>query len=130
MLVRTDIALEQQIVQVGHACLEAGRRFDWPDTPCNLVVLGVANVSDLRAAIERVQLAEVRVALFYEPDHQLGLTAACTEPISGAFRRLFRRFALWNGQDVIFIRGPPHPVFRKSQLTNVCSMDWSYMRRS
>lgn len=111
VLVRTDISLAQQIVQVGHACLEAGRWFVWPDTPCNLVVLSVANVSDLQAAIERIQLAEVRIALFYEPDHQLGLTAACTEPISGAFRRLFRRFPLWDADGTPSARGPPHPVF-------------------
>ncbi|MCQ3929143.1 MAG: hypothetical protein DPW16_01680 [Chloroflexi bacterium] len=96
--------------------MEAGRRFDWPDTPCNLVVLGVANSGELQATIERVQLAEVRIALFYEPDHQLGLTAACTEPISGAFRRLFRRFPLWNVDGATSARGPPHRVFLKSRV--------------
>ncbi len=98
MLVRTDIPLPQQIVQVGHVCLEAGRRFAWPGRSCNLVVLGIATLADLQNAIDRVTLAGVRWALFYEPEDGLGLTAACTEPLNTLLRRLFRNYSLWNGR--------------------------------
>ncbi len=90
MLVRTDIPLAQQIVQVGHACLEAGRRFAWPEEPCHLVVLAVPTLADLQIAVERATLAGIRLAHFGEPDDSLGLTAACTEPLNAPLRRLFR----------------------------------------
>ncbi len=108
MLVRTDIPLAQQVVQVGHACLEAGRRFDWPELPCNLVVLGVATQADLQIIVERVALAGVRLALFHEPDDDLGLTAACTAPLTGPIRRILRRLPLWS-EPVCHApaRGPP-----------------------
>jgi len=87
--------LADQIAQVGHACLEAGRRFEQPPTPTNLVVLAVASRSALEAALEAGRLAGVRTAAFIEPDRDLGLTAACSEPVAGQARRCFGRFALW-----------------------------------
>jgi hypothetical protein len=110
VLVRTDISLEQQIVQVGHACLEAGRQFKWPDTSCNLIVLRVATLADLQITVEQATLEGIRTARFYEPDHDLGFTAACTEPLTDPIRRFFRRFPLWR-ERVIYIqaRGPPNP---------------------
>lgn len=41
ILVRKDISPEQQIVQAGHAALEAGFRFQKPDETSFLVVLQV-----------------------------------------------------------------------------------------
>jgi hypothetical protein len=107
VLVRTDIPLAGQIVQVGHACVEAGHRFDQPADPCHLVVLSVPTAHHLRAALHRVGRAGIRCAVFHEPDDQLGDTAACTEPISGAYRRVFRRFPLWSGDTLSSARGPP-----------------------
>ena len=105
---RTDIALADQIVQVGHACLEAGRRFVQPAAPCNLVVLGVPSVVHLRDAIARAEFAGIRCAIFHEPDDGMGDTAACTEPISGNARRVFRRFPLWGKTAThAWARGPP-----------------------
>ncbi|MBI5931317.1 MAG: hypothetical protein HY862_18565 [Chloroflexi bacterium] len=95
--------LAQQIVQVGHVCLEAGRVFDWYDTPSNLVLLAVATQFDLQVAIERLQLAEIRITTFHEPDFNLGMTAACTEPVVGAIRHVFRRFSLWDARQVLVL---------------------------
>ncbi len=108
MLVRTDIPLAQQIVQVGHACLEAGRRFEWPEEPCHLVVLRVATLADLQTAVEWANLAGIQLALFDEPDNGLGLTAACTEPLNAPFRRLFRNYSLWSARVMAAqARSPP-----------------------
>jgi len=108
VLVRTDIPLAQQVVQVGHACLEAGRRFDWPEELCNLVVLGVATQHDLQINVERARLAGIRIAVFDEPDDGLGITAACTEPLTGSIKRVFRRLPLWCEQVTSAApRGPP-----------------------
>ena len=93
---RIDIPLVDQIVQVGHACLEAGFKFQRPDEPVNLVVVGIESEIHLLATLERISLREFQFFLFYEPDEQMGFTAACTQPLSIVYRREFRDFPLWN----------------------------------
>jgi hypothetical protein len=95
VLVRADIPLADQIVQVGHACLEAGRRFAQPAEPGNLVLLSVPSERHLHDAVARAELAGIRCVVFNEPDDHLGDTAACTEPVLARDRRVFRRFPLW-----------------------------------
>ena len=93
---------------MGHACLEAGRRFEWPEEACHLVILAIPTAGDLRQAIERLQLAGIQIVAFDEPDDDLGLTAACTEPIIGPARHLFKRFELWREPiSNTWGRGPP-----------------------
>ncbi len=105
VLVRADLPLADQLVQAGHACLEAGREFAPPGPPCHLVMLSVPSRAALHAALARLALAGIRSTLFHEPDRDLGTTAACTEPVSGPHRRLFRRYPLW--QAPAGGRGPP-----------------------
>lgn len=95
---RTDIPLADQIVQVGHACLEAGHQFEQPKAPCNLILLSVSSEKQLQLVVEQAELVGIRCAVFHEPDDSLGLTAACTEPITSGIRRMFRRFPLWHSQ--------------------------------
>ena len=94
VLVLTDIPLADQIVQVGHACLEASNHFDLPLIPCNLILLAVHSEYDLLNTVERADMDGVRFYVFHEPDNGLGFTAACSEPISNPGRRLFRRLPL------------------------------------
>ena len=94
-------------MQVGHACLEAGRRFEQPDAGSNLVVLAVPSASDLHRAARRVELWGLRYVLFTEPDDDLGETALCTEPVQDVDRRCFRPFRLWSGRELDLARGPP-----------------------
>lgn len=95
MLVRTDILLADQIVQVGHACLEAGHKFDQPKELCHLVLLAVPSETHLCFAVAWIEAAGVRCEVFHEPDDEMGYTAACTEPLAAQCRRPFRRFSLW-----------------------------------
>lgn len=96
VLVRTDIPLADQIVQVGHACLDAGFKFQKPDEIVNLVVVGIESESRLLSILEKMSLRGIQFALFYEPDEQMGYTTACTAPLTVAHRREFRNFPLWN----------------------------------
>lgn len=114
MLVRTDLTLPQQIVQVGHVCLEAGRQFKWPTEPCNLVVLAVRSQTELVIRVQEAEFAGIRTALFHEPDDNLGATACCTEPLTEMDRRLFRRLPLWRVEMAATpARGPPVPAITK-----------------
>lgn len=95
VLVRTDLPITAQIVQVAHACVTAGHRFAPPDSH-HLVLLAMRDESDLRRAAEMLEAdAGIAHALFYEPDGALGFTSLCTEPVSGRTRLFLRRFPLW-----------------------------------
>ncbi len=95
VLVRTDLSLAAQMVQVAHACVTAGHRFALPEYH-HLVLLAVRDESDLRQAADMLEVdAEIRYALFHEPHGDLGFTSLCTAPVSGRSRRFFRRFTLW-----------------------------------
>jgi hypothetical protein len=99
--------LADQIVQVAHACLEAGRRFQ-PEDGCHLVMLHVPDEIELRLAVQQAEASGIRCALFHEPDDNLGFTAACTEPVVASYRRFFRRYPLWTESEIsIAPRGPP-----------------------
>jgi hypothetical protein len=95
VLVRRDIPLADQIVQVGHACLEAGRLFEQSPNG-NMVVLSVKSEEMLLKTVAVTEQAGIKWALFYEPDDSMGHTAACSEPIEdGEAKRSFRKFQLW-----------------------------------
>jgi len=53
-LIRTDIPLANQIVQVGHVCVEAGNQFTQPDKPSHLVLLRVASQDRLLDAASKI----------------------------------------------------------------------------
>jgi hypothetical protein len=113
VLVRADLPIADQIVQAGHACLEAGRCFQ-PEEGCHLVVLSVSDEIELQLAVRQAEAIGIRCASFFEPDDDMGFTAFCTEPVSDHQRRFFRRFHLWDSSDTCSCpRGPPS---RRSML--------------
>jgi hypothetical protein len=91
VVVRTGIPLADQVVQVGHACLQAGCQFEQPEDATHLVVLGVPTQMALYEVSMRCKQAGIQHLLFYEPDDAMGHTALCTEPIMGAARESLDR---------------------------------------
>lgn len=96
VFVRTDMPLANQLVQVGHTCLEAGARFEQLGKPCSIVLLAITCEVHLMRAVETIEQQSVRMFTFHEPDFPPGCTAACTEPVTCEKRRLFRKFRLWS----------------------------------
>lgn len=94
--VRTDIPIADQIVQVGHACLEAGRRFGGPDSHvCNMVLMQIKSRGHLLKLAERAILGGVDLEIFYEPDDDMRETAFCTAPVGPEYRKIFKGQKLW-----------------------------------
>jgi len=94
VLVRTDIPVPDQIVQVGHVCYEAGLKFKAdPDT--FMVLCQVANEEDLLEAEARLTEAGIETHKFHEPDDDMGYTALCSQPLQGKSRNAFRKYKLW-----------------------------------
>jgi hypothetical protein len=95
--VRSDLTSAQQLVQAAHATQESGAQFGCPEH-CHMVVFEVNGIEGLKKFCEVCGNAGIQYSLFYEPDYDLGYTAACTEPIMGQARSHFRRFQLFGGQ--------------------------------
>jgi len=110
VIVRTDIRLRNQLVQLGHACLEAGAAFYRPSIGttvqadgqirherevASLIALQVPDQAALLVAAEELTKAGIRHEIFFEPDHGMGWTALTTEPISGKMRETFKKYKLW-----------------------------------
>jgi hypothetical protein len=88
------------MVQIGHACIEAGARFTPPEH-CHMALLAVKDEDALLKAKERVESMGIQMQMFWEPDPidgqegPMGFTAACSEPICGDQRRAFKKYNLW-----------------------------------
>lgn len=91
MFIRTDLSAPQQIVQASHAALEAGDRFG-PHS--HLVLIGMESEQALLKAVSTLEEHGIRTQTFFEPDHNTGYTASCTEPLAGDRRKPLRKFPL------------------------------------
>ena len=99
VFIRTDISLEQQMVQANHAAAEAGRLFYRPDHGiASLVTLAVRNPARLAKAQRRLESLGLEHTVFFEPDWQMGYSAIGTRPVLEHERRHFREWQLWKPQ--------------------------------
>jgi hypothetical protein len=102
ILVRADISIEQQIVQAGHAALEAGFRFKRPDVTSSLILLTVPDQAALKAAGERLERNGIEHHMFFEPDFGMGYSALATRPmVLKAERQSMRRYPLYRAPRMI-----------------------------
>jgi hypothetical protein len=106
--IREDIPHAQKIVQLGHACHEAGKMLN-PDehrTPPNLILLSAKDEDDLIDIANRIDCFGIDFHMFHEPDvnretgEQMGHSALCTRPIkSDRERSFFRQWDLYRHTD-------------------------------
>lgn len=94
VFIRTDIPVSDQIVQVGHVCLDAGKKFNPPEHT-HMVVCKVSNFMELEKVHHLCQQNNIATEKFYEPDDGMGHTGICTQPIYGNTRSIFKRYRLW-----------------------------------
>ena len=81
MFIRTDLPIEQQIVQAAHAALEAGRDLEKPKSISHLILLKVDSQDELIKISEDLTRLNIQYHMFYEPDYNRGYTSIATEPI-------------------------------------------------
>jgi hypothetical protein len=110
--VRRDIPLVQQIIQVGHACYDAGYSKGWDNYAdvMNGAMLGyrsphmcLLQVPDQEALItvsNHLKFIGITYDMFCESDNNMGFSAICTEPIKGEVRNAFRLYELWQEDSV------------------------------
>lgn len=94
VFVRRDLSVAQQIVQAAHAAMEAGRQFDGT-AGTNIVLIDVADTSDLNDVAEYLDAYDVSHVAFYEPDISQH-TALATAPLMGSReRKPLRKFTTY-----------------------------------
>lgn len=96
--IREDLTPEQKIVQLGHACHEAGKLLPHSEhtLPSSLILLSAKDEDDLLNIADRINCAGIQFSMFYEPDNEIGYSAICTRPISSPRERLlFRQWDLY-----------------------------------
>ena len=95
--IRTDLPIEQQIVQAAHSALEAGRDLGKPDSHSHLVLLRIKSETALKNAAKKLEDAGIRFSAFYEPDYNRGYTSITTEPLTedSEKRKHFSKYSLY-----------------------------------
>jgi hypothetical protein len=118
VFVRTDLSLEQQVVQAAHAAAEAGRSFYRPEHGiASLIVLAVPNLAALYQARRRLESHGIEHDMFFEPDWNTGHSAIGTRPLVDAERALLRNYPLWK------LKPTPHaqPALRAEAMQEVAA---------
>ena len=101
VFVRKNLSHPQQIVQACHAVAEVTRYCPPPDGVIpNLVLLGVNDESRLFKCQSKLDKANIRYKVFFEPDINQ-FTALATEPVSGETRQHFRNYTLLSSEPVL-----------------------------
>jgi hypothetical protein len=96
--IRRDLSPEQKIVQLGHACHEAGKllKHEENQETSSLILLSAQNEKELKSIARKIDCAGIDFHMFYEPDYDTGYTAICTRPIiTERERRFFSRWDLY-----------------------------------
>ena len=98
--VRQDLSPEQRIVQIGHACYEAGKKFQDDLGVSNLVLLSVENEDELTDIAFKLDMRGIGYYMFYENDIN-SYTAICTVPvIEGNERSFFKKYKLYSEETI------------------------------
>jgi hypothetical protein len=99
--VREDISPEQKIVQLGHACHEAGKLLPASEfkEPSTMILLSARDEYDLELISHRIDRAGIDHYMFWEPDpmyngKRMGYSAICTRPVFTDRERAF--FGRWD----------------------------------
>lgn len=101
--IREDISPEQKIVQVGHACHEAGKLLSASEfkEASTMILLSAKDEKDLKMISRKIDCAGIEHYMFYEPDPMpngriMGYSAICTRPVfTDRERAFFRKWDLY-----------------------------------
>jgi len=101
MFIREDLSPEQKIVQIGHACYEAGKKFQDTNGISSMILLSAKDQDDLKRIADTIDGRGIEFYMFYEPDFgPMGYSALCTKPITERREQnFFRRWNLYKHTD-------------------------------
>lgn len=98
VFVRTDLPIEQIVVQSNHAAYESGLAFENTSTESTSVIcISCKNKHKLQKAYDELQGLGVEFVQFHEPDWDYGFTAFASAPVTAEQRSIFRKYQLFKG---------------------------------
>ena len=98
VFVRTDIPLEQVVVQSNHAAYESGLAFENHGTePSSLIVIQCKNKHKLEKAYNEILGKGIDLVQFNEPSWDYGFTAFASAPVPQEQREIFKKYQLFKG---------------------------------
>ncbi len=107
MFIRRDMTPEQRIVQIGHACYEAGKKFQDDCGISSMVLLEAEDEADIENISRKLVRRGIDHYKFHEPDDNwltgvtMGYSAICTRPIvDDSERAFFRKWKLFRHNSV------------------------------
>jgi hypothetical protein len=74
--------------------MEMGFATKPPEEQTFLVALSVRNEEILLKTAGLLEQQGIKFSIFYEPDHDYGYTALCTEPVTFSTHKLFSKYNL------------------------------------
>jgi len=97
VFIRTDLSLAQQMVQLSHAALEAGKTLHGSDDPISsIIMLPAKNKAELHEIAQRLERYDIKYTMFKEPDFDMGHSAIATMPIKDMkTRRIMTKYNLY-----------------------------------
>ena len=96
IIIRTDLTHAQQMVQACHAASMAGHRFTGWEEDTRMALLAARDLEQLANAADKLRAAGIDFHEFFEPDHDIGISAIATAPIPWKqATRALRHLPLW-----------------------------------
>lgn len=95
ILVREDLTIAQQGVQVAHAGMLAISKHGGLKEDTRLVVLKVKNQQQLLDYFDMSKDNGLKAEKFFEPDYDIFWSAMSTAPISREEGKIFKKLPLW-----------------------------------
>ncbi len=92
--VRRDIPLADQMVQVGHICIEGHTKFKYPSNS-NLVLFQIQDERELLELSCTLDEENIKHTMFYEPDDTMAYTTLITEALESKHKYSFKKYQLW-----------------------------------
>lgn len=87
VFIRTDLPVNHQIVQHGHAIYQMVMYYRPDQENPNHVTIGVPNVAALRRVLKKLSDNQIPHYAWSEPDNDMGLTSIATIPLVGEERK-------------------------------------------
>lgn len=95
ILVRDDLTVAQQGVQVAHAGMLAVSKHGGLQEDTRLVILKVKDQDQLLSYFDMSKNYGLKAERFYEPDYDIFWSAMSTAPISREEGKIFKKLPLW-----------------------------------
>lgn len=105
VIIRSDLTLEQQMVQAIHAAMAATAQHGGLTDHTRLALLCARNQQHLLDLAGALDDREQPFSLFHEPDHGIGYSALATAPGFHKDFKILHRLPLWKGPKVA-----PNPI--------------------